>query len=99
MRFDTSRNDQHEDKPAGGGGTRGERFSSVWFQLKEKFQSGFMAMVKGGWGSSFCCPHAGAAALVTLGHTGGSVLTAVPEEQQSYVLLCRQDSGDSSFIH
>lgn len=73
--------------------------SNMWFQLKERFQSGFMAVVKGkgGQGPSLCSPHAGLAALVTLGHTGGSGLTAVAEKQQSNVLLPRQDSGDSSF--
>lgn len=75
-------------------GPEERRFSCVWFQLKERSQSGFMAMVKGGWGSSLCSPHAG---LVTLGHPGGSGLTAVAEEQQSDVLLPRQDSGNSSF--
>lgn len=72
-------------------------FSNVWFQLEKRFQSGFMAMVKGGFGVFPLLPHAGAAALVTLGHTGGSGLTAVAEEQQGDVLLPRQDSGDCSF--
>lgn len=54
MKFGTSGSDQHENKPAEGPEERG--FSSVWFQLKERFQSGFMAMVKGGWGSSLCSP-------------------------------------------
>lgn len=71
--------------------------SNVWFQLKERFQSGLVAMVKGGWGFSLCSPHAGPAALVTLGHTGGSGWTAVAGEQQSDVLLPRQDSRDSLF--
>lgn len=93
MKFGTSGSAQHEDKPAEGPEERG--FSSVCFQLKERLQSGFMAMVKGGWG--FCSPHTGPPALVTLGHTGGSGLTAVAEEQQSDVLLSRQDSGHSSF--
>lgn len=65
------------------------------FELKEKFQSGFMAMVKGEWGLYSAPPMLD---QQHWSHRDTLLLTAVAEEQQSYVLLCRQDPGDSSFM-
>lgn len=52
-------------------------------------------MVKGEWGLYSAPPMLD---QQHWSHWDTLLLTAVAEEQQSYVLLCRQDPGDSSFM-
>lgn len=97
MDFGTSGNDQHEDKPAEGDGSRGERLQQYETSLSTESTIRIYGRGEGWIGVFTLLPHAGPAALVTLGYTGGSGLTPVAEKQQGDVLLPRQDSGDSSF--
>lgn len=97
MKLGTSGNDQRDDKPAGAEGSRGDRCQQCVVSVEREVSVRIYGQGEGWVGSSLCSPHAGPAALGTLGHFGGSGVTAGAGEQQRDELLSRQDSKDSSF--